>query len=167
MKVELKNVHFSESLSEETNAFTANVYVNGKKCGYAKNDGCGGCTDIRQLGGVNSKLFVECVNYLKTQPQINIGSEKEPYMVDCDMETMVDHLFELWLKDRDMKKLEKNMKNCLMWGVPYDVTYHYVKFKVKLSDIPHDILQNKINHYKKDFKDGEVFLNTNLVGFDL
>jgi len=39
MKVELKNVKFSEHMSEETNAFTADVYVDGKKCGYAKNDG--------------------------------------------------------------------------------------------------------------------------------
>ena len=31
MKIELKNIKFSEALSEETNAFVCDVYVNGKK----------------------------------------------------------------------------------------------------------------------------------------
>ncbi len=32
-------------MSEETNCFVADLYINGKKIGYVKNDGRGGCTD--------------------------------------------------------------------------------------------------------------------------
>lgn len=44
MKIELKKIHFSEQLSEETHAFTANIYINGTHAGYAKNNGRGGAT---------------------------------------------------------------------------------------------------------------------------
>lgn len=167
MKIELKNVHYSPSLSEETSAFTADIYVNGKKSGYARNNGHGGSTNVSPYGGVNRDLFVECENWLLGQPEINIGSEQKPFMVKSNMENVVDQLFEKYLKDRDQKKLEKKMETCLIWGLPNGTFYHVVNYKRKLTDIPHDVLQSHINHYKKDFKDGEVYLNTNLVGFNL
>ena len=46
MNLQLKNVHFSERLSQETNAFAADVFFNGKKVGYAENSGHGGCTNV-------------------------------------------------------------------------------------------------------------------------
>lgn len=42
MKLELRNVHFSERMSDETNCFSATVYVNGKRVGEVENRGCGG-----------------------------------------------------------------------------------------------------------------------------
>ena len=166
MKVELKNVKYSPSLSEETNAFTADVLVDGVKCGYAKNNGHGGDTNVQPYPEKRS-LFFQCEGWLKGQPQINIGSENDPYMVDCDMESMVDMLFEQWLKEGDKKKREKKMETCLMWGVPNGDRYTYVNFKTKLSLIPHNVLQDKITFYKRSFKEGEQFLNTNLEGYDL
>lgn len=52
MKIELKNIKFSEALSEETNAFVADVYVNEQKVAYAKNDGHGGCTFYHAYEGM-------------------------------------------------------------------------------------------------------------------
>lgn len=46
MKLQLKSIKYSPSLSQETHAFTANVYLNNKKVGYARNDGIGGCTFV-------------------------------------------------------------------------------------------------------------------------
>ena len=40
--IELKNVKIAQYLSEETTAFAASIYVDGKKAGTAKNDGHGG-----------------------------------------------------------------------------------------------------------------------------
>lgn len=167
MKIELKGVKFYEKMSEETNAFTADIYVDGKKCGFAKNDGRGGCTFVSPYGGKTMDLFTNSEKWLTEQPEINIGTEESPFMVKSNMENMVDQLFEQWLKERDQKKLEKKMETSLIWGVPNGHSYTYVNFKVKLTQIPRNVLQNHINHYKKDFKDGVVFLNTNLVGFDL
>ena len=41
--------HFA-GMSEETEAFTANVLLNGKVIGYADNHGTGGCTHVRFIG---------------------------------------------------------------------------------------------------------------------
>lgn len=165
MKIELKGVKFYEKMSEETNAFFADVYVDGKKCGFAKNDGRGGNTFVSPYGGVNRDLFVECENWLKTQPQINIGSEEKPYMIDSDMESMVDHLFENWLKERDQKKLEKKMETCLIWGTPN--RYSFINFKSPINNVDKMILQRYIDKYRPTLKEGEKFLNTNLVGVKL
>jgi hypothetical protein len=51
-KVEIKNVVHATNMSEETNAFTADIYIDGKKTGGAKNDGCGGCTGYWANGKV-------------------------------------------------------------------------------------------------------------------
>ena len=44
MKLELKNIKVNLAFSEETTMFQADIYANGKKIGYAKNDGRGGST---------------------------------------------------------------------------------------------------------------------------
>jgi hypothetical protein len=119
MKIELKNVKFSESLSEETNAFTADIFVNNVKCGYAKNNGQGGCTDIRAYSDSGLQGLLDmCENELRVQPQINIGSVNDPFMVKSNLENVVDQMFEQWLKDKEKKKFEKKMINHIMWGVP-------------------------------------------------
>jgi len=168
MKIELKNVHFSEHLSEETNAFTADVYVNGLKCGYAKNDGQGGCTYIGAYLTPDSRSIMDkAENYCLTLPDINIGSETDPFMVKSNMETVVDNLFELWLKKKDETKMKKFDLTHVRWGVPKGNTYTSVNFKKPINTIPHTVLQGYLNTWKLTFKTGEVFLNTNLEGFDL
>ena len=51
-KVEIKNVVHATNMSEETNAFTADLWIDGKKTGGAKNDGRGGETDYWANGKV-------------------------------------------------------------------------------------------------------------------
>lgn len=168
MKVELKNVKFSEHLSEETNAFTADIYVDGKKAGYCRNDGWGGSTDVRAFGEPSLFAIIKkCEEYLSTQPEINIGTEADPFMVKSNLENVVDQLFEKWLTNKENKRLEKKMETSLLWGIPKGSQYTTVNFKVKLTQIPHNVLQDKITFYKGLFKEGEQFLNTNLIGFDL
>ncbi len=43
MKIELKNIKISSFLSQETTAYTAALYVDGRKIGTVENDGHGGC----------------------------------------------------------------------------------------------------------------------------
>jgi hypothetical protein len=49
--------HFA-GMSEETNAFTANVLLDGKLIGYADNHGKGGCTHVRFLGDNRHEMEV-------------------------------------------------------------------------------------------------------------
>jgi hypothetical protein len=46
VKIELKRLAISLRLSQETIAFAADVYVDGKKAGFAGNDGHGGSTNV-------------------------------------------------------------------------------------------------------------------------
>ncbi len=49
MEIKLKNIHVDLRLSEETNAFTADLFIclRGKNVGTALNDGHGGMTNCR------------------------------------------------------------------------------------------------------------------------
>ncbi|MCK7559358.1 hypothetical protein MKQ70_32085 [Chitinophaga sedimenti] len=44
MKIVLKGLRVYEEMSEETNAFSADLWIEGKKVAKAKNDGRGGMT---------------------------------------------------------------------------------------------------------------------------
>lgn len=43
MQVQLKKIKICHNLSEESTAYTADLYINGHKAAAAKNDGHGGC----------------------------------------------------------------------------------------------------------------------------
>jgi hypothetical protein len=154
-------------MSEETNAFVADVYVNGKKVGYAKNDGHGGSTNVRSYPDTRDQ-FKKAEGYCKTLPDtVHKCEGMKPFTMKSDLESVVDELFETWLKQKEVKKLEKKMVNHLMWGIPGGTSYTQMKFVKPLNEIDREIIQKFIDKYKKDFKEGVVFLNTNLVGFDL
>ena len=55
--VELKNVKVAQHMSEETTAFTATLYINGKKAAHVKNDGRGGDNYPSFLDGGLGKDF--------------------------------------------------------------------------------------------------------------
>lgn len=62
-RITLKKLIILLSLSEETTAFSADVYFDGKKVGHASNHGIGGRTDIRSS---DHPLFAEAEAYAKT-----------------------------------------------------------------------------------------------------
>jgi len=159
MKIELKNVKFSEAMSEETNAFTADLYVNGKKAGYCKNTGQGGCTDYYGIEKYSSKEIEEAEAYCKAQPDIDYGD----FTVPNNLEHTIDQLFENWLKAKEVKKFERQMQNAILLGVPNGMSYTKYAWKGKsLSDIPQGALQMSVNELKKKCTGGVVILNTNL-----
>ena len=56
MNIQLKRFTTNARLSEETTAFAADVWVDGKKAGYAKNDGHGGSTMVDLDRSVRDKV---------------------------------------------------------------------------------------------------------------
>ena len=162
MKVTLKNVYFSERLSEETNAFTADVYVDGKKVGYAKNDGHGGCTFVQPYSETK-KVFNECEDYLKTQPQLNIGSDENPFMIDCNMESMVDYLFEKWLKEKEEKKIQNHCKKGVVFNTPNG--YSIISWKNSTIEgmLKNPVMTQRLQKVVTDLKnEGKQIVNKNL-----
>lgn len=115
LKVELKSVKFFERMSEETNAFVANIYIDGKKSGEAKNEGQGGCTHYYFS---DPKVRDAFETYAKSLPAIVIeGSklgQKEDYTMEMNGEHLIDELFTEWLKasyeKKDAQKFERAAK---------------------------------------------------------
>lgn len=72
MKIELKSFKHYAGMSEETNAFTANVYINNKLTAYAKNDGHGGCTyySITSTDNETRDRLKSAEEYCKNLPDI-------------------------------------------------------------------------------------------------
>jgi hypothetical protein len=161
MKIELKNVKFSDLASEETNCFRADVYVNGKKAGYCKNDGHGGNTNVR----IENQNEVE--EYCKSLPAIDFGG----LMVDSNLENVVDMLFEEWLKEKSRKDLKKKLKKFMLTGICIEEENGFSVMTFKLGGkvmLLSDLF--KVEKYVENIRqtcmtlkaDGKTILNTNL-----
>jgi hypothetical protein len=166
MKIDLKNVKFSEFMSEETNAFVADVFINGVKAAYAKNDGHGGCTYYHSYEGKND-LVREAEQHCLTLPPIDYGNFK----VEMNLENKIDFLFEEWLKKRGEEKFEKKLKKdmsnglCIKTENGYSlISFNSGKRKVTIEQllaVPNgrEAIKNSINKYKAE---GKEILNTNI-----
>lgn len=160
MKIELKNIKINLTFSEETIMFQADVFVNGKKTAYANNDGRGGCTFYNSYHAPNNDEDLrQAEAYCKTLPPIR--SEELNFEYDMNLEHFIDDLIEAELKKKEQKKLEKKMADTIMWGKPNGHSYMQTKFKIPLAKIPLFKLQEIVDKYKKEFKEGDEFLNTN------
>lgn len=105
MKIELRKVSYSAALSEETSNFHADVWIDGKKEGYAQNHGTGGGTNVQP-----NTLRVRLDAYGKTLPEVDIGTPTggPPRMIVQDAEWIVDDLLTVWIVRRDLKRSLKN-----------------------------------------------------------
>jgi hypothetical protein len=161
MKIELKNIKINLTFSEETTMFMADVYVNGKKTAYANNDGRGGCTFYNSYHSPNNDEDLrQAEAYCLSLPKVRV--EEYDFEYDMNLEHFIDDLVHAELEKKEQKKLEKQMANSIMWGKPKGHSYSQVKFKVPLAEIPTTRLQEVVDKYKKELKEGDVFLNTNL-----
>jgi hypothetical protein len=162
MEIKLKNIKFSEHLSEETNAFTADIFVNGKKVGYAKNDGHGGCTFYNAYEG-KRELVKEAEQFCLGLPPIKAyGTE-----LKMNLEFKIDLLLEDWLKEKDQKRLDKKLeKDCLI-GICYKTDNGYSLIQWKGHTI-NSLLQHpqgkltirvKLNELRRE---GKEVLNKNI-----
>lgn len=174
MKIELKNVKINLTFSEETTMFMADLFINGVLAGEANNDGRGGCTfySVRTYDAKkrtflsdsekerNKELIKQAEAYCLSLPKVRV--EEYNFEFDMNLEHFIDDLVEAELKKKEQKKFEKKMIDTILWGIPNGHSYIQVKFKVPLAQIPTTRLQEVVDKYKKEFKKGDVFLNTNL-----
>lgn len=101
MILTLKNIKHSPSLSQETEAFTADIYVDGKKAGYCENHGQGGQTDIRPY-----TLEAQMDAYAATLPDAvtAYGTFKQT------ADSLVDDLLSAHLTAKEAKRLERDFE---------------------------------------------------------
>lgn len=162
VKVTLKKITFYERMSEETNCFAADLYINGKKVGECKNDGQGGCTNYYGNSKENNEIIRQTEEHFKSLPMVQMTGDYT-FKYQPSLEHEIDDQFELYLKAKEEKKREKLMESAILFGKPNGMTYSYMKQKRKLSDFPVNALQDFVDKIKaKHCVDGKVILNTNL-----
>jgi len=160
MKIELKNIKVNKMFSEETTCFTADVFINGKKTAYAKNDGRGGNTNIQPYVGMSLN---EVYNFCKTLPKKFGYPQTLDYLID-------DLLFEKE-KEKEQKKINKLCLTNIVWGKENGTSYTKISFKgspkledLKKTTVGKTALKSLIEKVKKEYmKEGEVLFNDNLA----
>lgn len=169
MKIKLKKISFYERMSEETNCFAADLYINGKRTGYCKNDGQGGCTFYHGYDLEGNQLIAEAEAYFLSLPKVK--GEGLNFMRQPTLESAIDDQFELYLKAKEIKKKKKNMEYGILYGVPNGMTYAMIKYKQPLAELVKShkpYLIKKILEIKtNECKNGIVILNTNLAELGL
>jgi hypothetical protein len=112
MKVELKSFKYFAQMSEETNCFHAQLYLDGKKAGTCENRGHGGPTDYSISDPTIRSIFEA---YAKGLPPVSTDIPGHgPFTFNMNAESLIDQLVEEHLKKKDemrLKKLAQNEKN--------------------------------------------------------
>lgn len=161
MNIELKKISFNERMSEETNCFVADLYINGKKVGYCENRGTGGPTDYHGDSKEANDVIREAEAYFKSLPKAKY--EEHDFEYQPTLENAIDEQFEEFLKVREDKKKQKMYEKALCFGVPNGYSYRTVSWKGRtLAQIDKISLQRAYNDIKAKLGKDEVILNTNL-----
>lgn len=124
--IQLKNVKIAWNMSEETTAFTATLYIDGKLAAHVKNEGTGGDNYPRFTDRELEKEFHEFCKNLP--PEYLDDDDDEPYPMTYD--SFLGNLLSEWILNDDWKKACKK-------GVVYTLTSHkdgeYMLWKVPYS----------------------------------
>jgi len=106
MVVTLRKIKHSPSLSEETNAFTAEVYWDGVKVGFASNHGTGGPNDVDFIDPANRARWNA---FIQAQPPVPCEwGDGTPLKMSEDL--FIGELVDADLKAKDEAKLEKKFQ---------------------------------------------------------
>lgn len=165
VKLELKKIKHSEWNSQETNNYQAELWVNDKKCAVMSNDGRGGCDMVHTYGIPNGNELMKIAEaYCKTLPDVEglkmdlelwAGEQLENFLIEKD-------------KKKHKKKLEKDMLNSIVVGVPDTFEYGVYRFQRPISSFDLSIpsvkqgLMESISRVKTKLLPNEVILNTNI-----
>lgn len=171
MKIEIKNLKFYPEMSEETNAITCDLFVDGKKVGFCRNDGHGGCTDYTAFDGKQS-ILLSAENYAKTLPDIKHEWNGKTIYLKSTLEMIIDTEVTNQLIVKETAKYEKKLfKDCqksicckrpnghasISWK-------NYTLAQLLATPVGLKLIQQKVDELKDS---GETILNTNLVGIRL
>jgi hypothetical protein len=102
MKIELKALKYSDFASQETHCFHANIYIDGKKAGWAENNGHGGMTNIQPRALYET--LRQCTD--KIPPRI-VDFNGTTLTLEASPDSYVDELVTLALHERDLKRAMK------------------------------------------------------------
>lgn len=141
-KVELKSIKFAASLSQETNAFTATVYIDGEKVGTAENHGQGGPTSVHPRAA-EERLTAIAATLPDIECTIRDGGEEKKWSYRPSAETIVDDLLTAHLMAKEEVRFEKLFAKDLSTRIMWLTTKGEVRQTKKLS--PADVQKNLVD----------------------
>jgi hypothetical protein len=124
MKVELKNVKLYAGLSQETVAFAATLYIDGKKVGKASNAGHGGSNDV-DVHGEDGRLDRDLFQKLETEAETHTWEyegETHPHSLDSYIGELVDDA-------QEQRDLKRKCRTQTLFRIPTE-TYQNGEFHV-------------------------------------
>jgi hypothetical protein len=169
MKIELKNFKHYDKLSDETYCFTANIWVDGVKCGNAENRGIGGETDYssdRRIG--SDELIKQAEQYCLGLPSETIVIADRTITLDMNLmnyiDNLVDEIVKAKYKEKDAQNLRKDMQKAILIGD--EEKYAKIGFKMPLNEV----MAKHPDYFQKTLKEmllkhgtnGRRLLNTNI-----
>ncbi len=172
MKIELKNVKVNLTFSEETTMFSADVFVDGVKTAYAKNDGRGGCTDYHAYEHKRA-LLQHAEAYAKSLPSEDHKFGDTTITIESNLEFLIDKLVDEFVTKKENIRLEKKIqKTCetkIVWGYPnYDGVQGW-GWKTTTIESMNKTPQGKLaiaellKKVRKEMKEGQIIFNKNIT----
>lgn len=169
MEIELRKIYISHQFSEESLAFTANLYIDGRKIGYASNDGKGGNTFYEADHPDYRPQLYAADDYCKTLPPWKLDDDLS---VPMNLETFIEMKVVEYANKEERKKferkMEKSMVDHIVFGVPGTDEFKSYPTNAPIAELlRHEAgqqsLSNEIKIVVVEFlKPGEQILNTNI-----
>ncbi|SFH27794.1 hypothetical protein SAMN04488020_10977 [Palleronia marisminoris] len=123
MKIELKSIKYAAFSSEETNCYSATLYINGKKIGTVGNDGHGGPDRFHG----DHAAFAEADAWCKANlPRWQMNDES----FETDLEMRCGQLVDEWLVARDLKTA---LRTKVLMRNPVDGLIYQVKHRGRVQ----------------------------------
>jgi|TARA_R110002020_G_scaffold259544_1_gene473484 hypothetical protein len=110
IKVELKAIKFHQDMSEETNCFSANIYLNGKKIGSVKNQGHGGCNFYEIPDRESEKILDDWAD--SQELTYELGGETHEVVTE-KLDWVIDELFDKAMEIKDLKRMCRGGKTAI------------------------------------------------------
>lgn len=162
MKLELKNIKVNLAFSEETTMFKADIFANGKKVGYANNDGHGGSSHYKAYEGQREALR-EAEKFAQTLPSIFYQFGEKKNEIKMNLEHWIDTQIEAYLQAKDNAKMEKKMETKVIVkranGTYSELGYNT---KLKIKDMSQHLVEKLVSAAKASLQEGDVILNKNI-----
>lgn len=165
MNIELRNIQIQDRQSEETTAFTASLYVDGKKVGRAGNSGKGGPSNYHADDHKNWDVIRKAEAYSLAKTDGNVS-----------LEDLIDSIIDDYWQERENKrfkdKMQRDMLTALLigndkqyrkitWPIQGTRRYWTIENLLKM-DNGRKAIRTTVAEYKRLMSPSERILNTNI-----
>lgn len=182
MKIKLKKIKHARSLSEETNAFTAELHVNGEHVADCKNTGQGGMTDVYPKYSENKakreryrEIVQQAEVFCKKLPKLPSEFSKDGLAMSLDFYIDLEVEKDLQKKEvqRVIKKLDKDsLKHIIILsrknfddfcaGKTHSLTNKALGWRKPIAEVPPALIKAQLPAIKAQMKGDEFIYNKNL-----